>query len=116
MTQIGNKKVLVYKTERHMHEDAKKLANGSYTLPIKAMFKQMIADAKPQVFLTTGTAGGLYCSMQLGDVMVSRAAQFYCQKDFAAATFSTKNISRAGTCRPIIWRPRKVSCRDSPAI
>ncbi|HXL66265.1 MAG TPA: hypothetical protein VN938_14540 [Xanthobacteraceae bacterium] len=88
MTQIGNKKVLVYKTELHMHEDAKKLANGGYTLPIKDMFKQMIADAKPQVFLTTGTAGGLYCSMQLGDVMVSRAAQFYCQKDFASAPFN----------------------------
>jgi hypothetical protein len=24
MTQIGDKKVLVYKTELHMHEDAKK--------------------------------------------------------------------------------------------
>jgi nucleoside phosphorylase len=88
MTQIGNKKVLVYKTELHMHEDAKKLANGSFTLPIKDMFKQMIADAQPQVFLTTGTAGGLYCSMHLGDVMVSRAAQFYCQKDFASAPFN----------------------------
>ena len=60
MTQIGDKKVLVYKTELHMHEDAKKLTNGSYTLPIKDMFQQMIGDAKPQVFLTTGTAGGLY--------------------------------------------------------
>jgi nucleoside phosphorylase len=88
MTQIGNKKVLVYKTELHMHEDAKKLANGNFTLPIKDMFKQMIADARPQVFLTTGTAGGLYCSMHLGDVMVSRAAQFYCQKDFASAPFN----------------------------
>jgi len=88
MTQIGNTKVLVYKTELHMHEDAKKLADGSYTLPIKGMFKQMIGDAKPQVFLTTGTAGGLYCSMHLGDVMVSRAAQFYCQKDFASAPFN----------------------------
>ena len=45
------------------------LADGSYTLPIKQMFKQMIGDAKPQVFLTTGTAGGVYCSMHLGDVM-----------------------------------------------
>jgi nucleoside phosphorylase len=88
MTQIGTKKVLVYKTELHMHEDAKKLSDGSYTLPIRDMFKQMIGDAKPQVFLTTGTAGGVYCSMHLGDVMVSRAAQFYCQKDFAAAPFN----------------------------
>jgi nucleoside phosphorylase len=88
ITQIGKLKVLVYKTELHMHEDAKKLPNGSYTLPIKAMFKQMIADAKPKVFLTTGTAGGVYCSMHLGDVMVSHAAEFYCMKDFASAPFN----------------------------
>jgi len=97
VTQIGKLKVLVYKTELHMHEDAKKLANGGYTLPIKDMFKQIIADAKPKVFLTTGTAGGVYCSMHLGDVMVSRAAQFYCMKDFAAAPFNHQKFQSKWT-------------------
>jgi nucleoside phosphorylase len=97
MTKIGKLNVLVYKTELHMHEDAKKLPDGSYTLPIKDMFKQMIADAKPKVFLTTGTAGGVYCSMHLGDVMVSRAAEFYCQKDFAAAKFNHQKFQSKWT-------------------
>ena len=97
MTEIGKLKVLVYKTELHMHEDAKKLPNGTYTLPIKDMFKQMIGDAKPKVFLTTGTAGGVYCSMHLGDVMVSRAAEFYCQKDFATATFNHQKFQSKWT-------------------
>jgi len=97
MTGIGKLKVLVYKTELHMHEDAKKLADGSYTMPIKNMFKQMIGDAKPRVFLTTGTAGGVYCSMHLGDVMVSRAAEFYCQKDFASAKFNRQKFQSKWT-------------------
>jgi nucleoside phosphorylase len=80
-----------------MHEDAKKLPDGTYTLPIKDMFKQMIGDAKPKVFLTTGTAGGVYCSMHLGDVMVSRAAEFYCQKDFATATFNHQKFQSKWT-------------------
>jgi len=97
MINIGKLKVLVYKTELHMHEDAKKLANGSYTLPIKDVFKQMIGDAKPKLFLTTGTAGGVYCSMHLGDVMVSRAAEFYCQKDFASAKFNHQKFQSKWT-------------------
>ncbi|HUC63270.1 MAG TPA: hypothetical protein VMF53_15075 [Alphaproteobacteria bacterium] len=92
VTTIGRHKVLVYKTELHMHEDAKKMPDGSYSLPIKDALKQMIEDAKPSVFLTTGTAGGVYCSMSLGDVMVSRAARFYCMKDFKNAPFNNKTF------------------------
>jgi nucleoside phosphorylase len=90
LTQISGLRVLVYKTELHMHEDAKKLPDGSYSLPLKDMFKQMIADASPRVFLTTGTSGGVYCSMSLGDVAVSRAAMFFCKKDFDNAPFNHK--------------------------
>ena len=92
ITEIGKLKVLVYKTELHMHEDAKKLSNGSMSLPIKDMLAQMIEDARPRVFLTTGTSGGVYCSMQLGDVAVSRAARFQCMKDFKSAPFNNKTF------------------------
>ena len=56
------------------------------------MFKQMIADARPRVFLTTGTSGGVYCGMHLGDVVVSRAARFYCERDFHDAAFNNKTF------------------------
>ncbi|MBD0373727.1 MAG: hypothetical protein ICV60_23045 [Pyrinomonadaceae bacterium] len=86
--EINNVKVLVYKTELHMHEDAIKLPNGSYTLPIKDMLAQIIKEARPKLFLTTGTSGGVYCDMSLGDVAVSRAARFHCLGDFKNAPFN----------------------------
>lgn len=97
VVEINKLKVLVYKTELHMHEDAKKLPNGSMSVPIKDMFTQMIEDARPKLFLTTGTSGGVYCSMSLGDVSVSRAARFNCMKDFASAPFNHKTFKSQWT-------------------
>lgn len=90
--EINKVKVLVYKTELHMHEDAKKLPNGSMSLPIKDMLAQIIKDSRPKLFLTTGTSGGVYCDMSLGDVAVSRAARFTCFKDFKSAPFNNKTF------------------------
>lgn len=90
LIEINKVKVLVYKTELHMHEDAIKLKNGQMSLPIKDMLAQMIGDARPKLFLTTGTSGGVYCDMSLGDVAVSRAARFTCFKDFKDAPFNHK--------------------------
>ncbi|HKS29568.1 MAG TPA: hypothetical protein VJS44_17195 [Pyrinomonadaceae bacterium] len=90
--EINKVKVLVYKTELHMHEDAKKMPNGQMSLPIKDMLAQMIGDARPKLFLTTGTSGGVYCDMSLGDVVVSRAARFTCFKDFKSAPFNNKTF------------------------
>jgi nucleoside phosphorylase len=97
VVEINNVKVLVYKTELHMHEDAKKLPNGSMSLPIKDMLAQMIGDARPKLFLTTGTSGGVYCDMSLGDVAVSRAARFTCFKDFKSASFNNKTFESKWT-------------------
>jgi nucleoside phosphorylase len=97
LMQMNGLRVLLYKTELHMHEDAKKLPDGSYSLPIKSMFQQMIADANPRVFLTTGTSGGVYCSMSLGDVAVSRAAMFFCKNDFDNAPFNHKTFTSPWT-------------------
>jgi hypothetical protein len=97
VTEINTLRVLVYKTELHMHEDAKKLADGSYSVPIKDMLSQMIGDARPTVFLTTGTSGGVYCAMHLGDVAVSRAAMFHCERDFASAPFNHKTFQSSWT-------------------
>jgi hypothetical protein len=93
LTTIGRLKVLVYKTELHMHPDALKLPSGSYSLPIKDMLAQMIDEARPDVFLTTGTSGGVYCAMHLGDVVTSRAARFHCQSNFAEAPFNNRTFT-----------------------
>jgi len=97
LTIIGGLRVLVYKTELHMHEDAIKLPDGSMSLPIKLMLQQMIAEAQPKVFLTTGTSGGVYPQMSLGDVVVSHAAQFQCLRDFKDAPFNGKKFESKWT-------------------
>jgi nucleoside phosphorylase len=88
LTKINGLKVIVFKTDLHMHQDAIKLPDGSMSLPIKDMLKQIIQEAKPKLFLTTGTSGGVYCSMHLGDVVVSRAARFQCDRSFRDAPFN----------------------------
>lgn len=90
VTTVGKLKVLVYKTNLHLHIDGKKMPNGQYSTPIVKMLAQMIGDAKPKLFLTTGTSGGVYCSMQLGDVAVTRAAHFLCQDHYRNAPFNGK--------------------------
>jgi nucleoside phosphorylase len=97
VVEINKVKVLVYKTELHMSEDAKKLPNGSMSLPIKDMLAQIIGDARPKLFLTTGTSGGVYCDMSLGDVAVSRAARFTCFRDFKGAPFNNKTFESKWT-------------------
>lgn len=87
---VGDLKVIVYKTNLHMHDDSKKMPDGSYSLPLKQMLAQIIGDAKPRLFLTTGTAGGVYPQLQLGDVMVTRAAHFLCTEDYKSAKFNGK--------------------------
>jgi len=86
LTRIAGLTVLVYKTELHLHTDGP-------ALPVKDLLAQVIDDVQPRVFLTTGTAGGVYQSMELGDVVVSRAARFYCERDFKDAPFNGKTFT-----------------------
>jgi nucleoside phosphorylase len=97
ITQIGNLRVLVYKTNLHLHTDGLLLPDGSYTTPIKDMLAQMIQEAKPKLVLTTGTSGGVYCSMQLGDVALTRAAHFYCKQHYASAPFNGQTYTSQWT-------------------
>jgi hypothetical protein len=81
-TQVGTKKVLVFKSELHMHQDFI-MQNGHPTLPIKALFGQIIQQVQPSYFFCIGTAGGTLLDKPLGTIAMSRALKFDCQKDFA---------------------------------
>jgi len=87
LTSVAGRSVLVFKSELHMNTDWKQLPDGQVTLPVKDLYKQMIAEVAPQVFLTTGTSGGVSCKMHLGDVVVTRAARFHCRRPFKDAPF-----------------------------
>jgi nucleoside phosphorylase len=76
LTRIGTKKVLCAKSNLHLATDAT-------SLPIRQLWLQMIAEVRPSLIITTGTAGGIGTDTVLGDVAIATAAQFNCTKAFA---------------------------------
>jgi hypothetical protein len=87
---IGTQKVLCIKSELHMNQDGitNKDKPGTATLPVKDFFKQIIAEAQPKLVLTVGTAGSTFVDFALGDVVVTRAARFRCQREFRNEPFN----------------------------
>jgi hypothetical protein len=81
-TQVGTRKVVVFKSELHLHQDFI-IQNGHPTLPIRALFGQIIQQVQPKHFFCIGTAGGTLLDKPLGTVAMSRAVKFDCKKDFA---------------------------------
>ena len=91
-TQIGDKRVLCMKSELHLNQDGVKTGDGTATLPVKDFFLQIIAEVKPKLVLTIGTAGSVYENFGLGDVVVSRAAKFRCQNEFRNEPFNGQSF------------------------
>ena len=85
---IGPHAVLCMKSELHLNQDGVRTGLGTATLPVKDFFKQIIAEARPSLVLTVGTAGAVYADMGLGDVVVTRAARFRCQNEFRNEPFN----------------------------
>jgi nucleoside phosphorylase len=80
LTVIGGKRVLCFKSELHMSQDGPKL-------PIAKLWKQLIAEVKPKLVITTGTAGGIGPAVELGDVVVAPSVRFDCTSKFKSAPF-----------------------------
>lgn len=93
LTEIGTKTVLCYKSELHLAQDAIPTGKGTATLPLKDLFAQITKEVSPDVFITTGTAGGVSESQPLGGVAVTRGALFYLQKDFKNEPFNNKKYT-----------------------
>ena len=89
---VNKKTVLCFKSELHLNQDGirSKTAPGTSTLPVKDLFNQIIDEARPDVFITAGTAGGVYAEQDLGDVVVTRAAKFRLHDEFANEPFNGK--------------------------
>lgn len=90
LVTIGARRVLCMKSELHLSQDGKQL-------PVLDLWKQIIAEARPQLVITTGTAGAVGSDIALGDVVVSKRARFDCQKLFANAPFANAHYTGAGT-------------------
>ena len=89
-TKIGNKTVLCMKSELHLNQDGIATGDGTATLPVKDLFRQIIDEAKPSVILTVGTSGGVKHEHDLGDVVVTRGAKFRLSDEFAKEPFAGK--------------------------
>jgi Phosphorylase superfamily len=79
-TTIGEKKVVVFKSDSHLSQDTRKLPPANGTLPNQDVWEQIISEVKPTLVITTGTAGGIGKDCEVGDVIVSPIVRFDCRK------------------------------------
>ncbi len=86
--RIGSRSVLAMKSELHMNQDGKATGEGTATLPVKELFRQIIQETKAEVILSIGTSGATFESFGLGDVVVTRGAKFRCQQEFRNEAFN----------------------------
>lgn len=80
-TTIGNKKVVVFKSDSHMSQDGPQLPNVD-------VWRQIISEVQPRLVITTGTAGGIGTEFEVGDVIVSPIVRFDCTSKFKAESFA----------------------------
>ena len=73
--QIGNAKVLLFKSGLHFAYD------GPAT-PVKKLMTEIAQAVSPKVFITTGTAGAIGANVLLGDVVVGGSVRFDCTTQF----------------------------------
>jgi len=84
---IGKNRVVVFKSDSHMSQDTKTPPGANETLPNEDVWAQIIDDVRPKLVITTGTAGGIGPTVEVGDVVVSRIVRFDCQKWLKDAPF-----------------------------
>lgn len=86
MTSIGGKSVVVFKSDSHMSQDGPELPNLEVWL-------QIIAEVRPKLVITTGTAGGIGPDAQVGDVIVSPVVRFDCKSKFKGEPWAQDKYS-----------------------
>jgi nucleoside phosphorylase len=87
-TNIGGKRVVVFKSDSHMSQDGPQLPN-------RDVWRQIITEVKPKLVLTTGTAGGIGAEREVGDVVVSPIVRFDCLSKFKQEPFAQSHYSSA---------------------
>ena len=93
---IGEKTVLCMKSELHLNQDSIKTGDGTATLPVADLFRQIIAEVKPKLIITTGTAGGTLEEASLGDVVITRSAKFRLADEFRNEAFNGRQFTSGG--------------------
>lgn len=85
-TTIGKRSVVVFKSDSHMSQDGPQLPNID-------VWRQIITEVRPQLVITTGTAGGIGTEVEVGDVVVSPVVRFDCLSKFKKQPFALASYS-----------------------
>jgi hypothetical protein len=87
-SRIGRTRVLCVKSELHLNQDGVRTGDGTATLPVAELLRQIIGEAKPKLVITVGTCGATFPGHDLGDVAVTRGARFLLREEFANEPFA----------------------------
>jgi hypothetical protein len=87
-TKIGAQSVLCVKSELHLNQDGVRTGEGTATLPVAELTRQMIGEVQPKLVVTVGTAGATFGDHELGDVVITRSARFRCTQEFRNEPFA----------------------------
>lgn len=79
--KIGAKTVNLIKSDMHLNQDG-------ISLPLRIFIRQILDECKPELILSTGTAGGVRHTDVLGDVVVSNCARFHLSDEFISEPFN----------------------------
>jgi hypothetical protein len=72
------------------------LATDAVSAPIVQLWQQMVSEVQPKLVITTGTAGGIGATTQLGDVFAVANAKFNCTKAFAHKPWAQERFTGNG--------------------
>jgi nucleoside phosphorylase len=95
-TNIGAKKVVIFKSDSHLSQDTRTLPRGNALLPNAQVWEQIISEVDPKLVITTGTSGGIGKACEVGDVTVSPIVRFDSENWLKRAQFA-KGIYRDGS-------------------
>jgi hypothetical protein len=84
--EIGNAKVLLFKSGLHLAYD------GPAT-PVKQLMREIATAVKPKALITTGTGGAIGADVLLGDVIVGAKVRFDCTTQFKNEPWHNESFS-----------------------
>jgi kumamolisin len=85
LVQIGSKRVLCFKSSLHLATDGK-------SIPLMRLVQQIQSESGAELIITTGTAGGIGASVQLGDASITTACRFDLVRMFASEPFNGTTV------------------------
>jgi hypothetical protein len=91
--EIAGKKVLLFHSQLHPATDDK-------SMPLRALWRQVIEQTGCSLAVDTGTAGGVGADVVEGDVLLTNACQINCLGQFKDEPFAHQWL--AGTWEPLV--------------